>query len=313
MKYFIIDAHCDTITKIIHKKENLYKNKYQVDLERLQLFSNPIQFFAIWLHPRFYRNPLLQTMKIIDFFYEEIKKNSSIIAYAASFKDIEKNISQNKISAVLTVEGGEALEGELEILKILYRLGVRSMTLTWNYQNEIAHGAIEEGLENGLTDFGIELIKEMNKLGIIIDISHLSERGFWDVKKVSSKPFIASHSNARTICNNYRNLNDEQLKAIAEVGGVIGINTYPPFLNSSGCADIEDFLIHIDYIVKLIGIDYVGLGCDFDGISTFTKGLEEISKIKTVCEYLERKYGCTGAEKILSKNFLRVIKEVWIE
>ena len=103
------------------------------------------------------------------------------------------------------------------------------MTLTWNYQNSIGCGALEEGLEKGLTDFGIEVVKEMNTLGMIIDVSHLSESGFWDVKKISSKPFIASHSNARALCNHPRNLNDKQLKAIAEIGGVAGITTYPPF------------------------------------------------------------------------------------
>lgn len=313
MNLFFLDAHCDTITRIMHTKDPLYKNNYQVDIERLKAFSNPIQFFAIWLHPKFYGNPLIQTLKAIDYFYEEIKKNENYIGYAGSLKEIERNISENKISAVLTVEGGEALEGEIEILRTLYRLGVRSMTLTWNYQNSIGCGALEEGLEKGLTDFGIEVVKEMNALGMIIDVSHLSESGFWDVKKISSKPFIASHSNARALCNHPRNLNDKQLKAIAEIGGVAGITTYPPFLNASGYAQIEDFFTHVDYMVQLIGIDYIGLGCDFDGMPTFTKGVEDVSKLRRICEHFEKKYGCSGAEKLLYKNFLRVIKEVWIE
>lgn len=313
MHSFFLDAHCDTITRIMDTKEHLYKNNYQVDIERLKTFSHPIQFFAIWTHPKFYDNPFKQTIKAINYFYEEIKKNENYIAYAGSVKDIEKNIAENKISAVLSVEGGEALEGEIEVLRTLYRLGVRCMTLTWNYQNSIGYGALEEGLEKGLTDFGIQVVKEMNALGMIIDVSHLSESGFWDVKKLSSKPFIASHSNARALCNHPRNLSDQQLKAIADVGGVVGITTYPPFLNSSGSADIEDFFIHVDYMIKRIGIDYIGLGCDFDGIPIVTKGMEDVSKLKLVCEHFEKKYGCSGAEKLLHENFLRVMKEVWTE
>ncbi|HHW67901.1 MAG: rane dipeptidase [Epulopiscium sp.] len=313
MNAFFLDAHCDTITKIMHTKESLYKNNDQVDIERLKNFSHPIQFFAIWMHPKFYGNPLIYTLKAIDYFYKEIEKNEPYIAAAVSLKEIERNIAENKISAVLTVEGGEALEGEIEILRTLYRLGVRCMTLTWNYQNCVGCGAMEEQLKKGLTDFGIEVVKEMNALGMLVDVSHLSESSFWDVKKTSSKPFIASHSNVREICNHPRNLSDKQLKAIADAAGVVGITTYPLFLNSSGEADIEDFFAHMDYMVKLIGIDYIGLGCDFDGIATFSKGLEDVSKLKKVCERLEKKYGCSGAEKILHKNFLRVIKEVWIE
>lgn len=151
MDSLIIDAHCDTITKIMHQNKSLYKNKYQVDLERLQSFINPIQFFAIWTHPRFYQNPIIETLKGIDYFYKEIKENKDIVGLATSLGEIEKNISGKRISAILSIEGGEALEGQIEILRIFYRLGVRSMTLTWNYKNNIAYGAMEKTRKGLLT------------------------------------------------------------------------------------------------------------------------------------------------------------------
>lgn len=305
---FFLDAHCDTITKIMNTNEKLIENKYQVDLKRMSQFSTPVQFFAIWLHPKYYSNPLMEVLKGVDFFYEEINKNNSLIEYAGSYKEIKNNVKQNKISGVLTVEGGDVLEGRLEILRVLYKLGVRSLTLTWNNKNHLGYGAMEKE-KNGLTDFGKAVVKEMNRLGMIVDVSHLSEEGFWDVNKNASKPFIASHSNAQTICNHPRNLSDSQIKAIAEVGGVIGINSYPFFLNSLGKANIEDFFKHIDYVIKLVGIDFIGLGCDFDGMDCVTEGLEDLSKIKNINTYLIKKYGDNGAEKILGLNFLRVIKE----
>jgi membrane dipeptidase len=288
---FIFDGHCDTITSSMNKNENLKENNCQLDLKRLSQFSSPVQFFAICLHPKKTSNPLNDILNAINYFYKET------------------NMKQNKTSGILTLEGAEVLEEGLEILDTLYKMGIRSIGLTWNYKNALGYGAMEKE-KKGLTDYGKAVIKEMNNLGILVDVSHLSYTGFWDVEKIVSKPFIASHSNVKNICNHPRNLSDSQIKAIANSGGVVGINSYPLFLNESGKATIEDFLLHIDYVVNLVGIDYVGLGCDFDGIDFYTEGLEDVSAIKKLNSYLEKEYGETGAKKILGLNFLRVAKEI---
>lgn len=306
---FIFDAHCDTLTKAMDKKEYLKQNNCQVDLKRLSQFSSPVQFFAICLHPKEYTNPLIEVLKIIDYFYQETEKNKELIQPALSYIDIENNIKNNKISGILTLEGGEVLEEGLDVLWLLYQSGIRSIALTWNYKNRLGYGAMEKE-EKGLTDYGKAVIKEMNQLGIIVDVSHLSYKGFWDVEKIATKPFIASHSNVQSICCHPRNLTDTQIQAIANAGGVIGINSYPLFLNSSGKATLKDFLLHIDYIVNLVGFDFVGLGCDFDGIESYTEGLEDLSAIKKLSSLLIKEYGNKGAEKILGLNFLRVVKEV---
>lgn len=185
------------------------------------------------------------------------------------------------------------------------------MCLTWNNRNEIADGVDCTLTNGGLTPFGVEVIREMNDLGMIIDLSHISERGFWDSINLSKSPIIVSHSNAKKICNHKRNLSDEQIEAVGRNRGVIGINFNPEFLNNQGTATIKDIIKHIEYISSLAGASTVGFGSDFDGIANTPvdiKGVEDITKI--IDELLRLNYAEEDVKKIAGKNFLRIVEEV---
>lgn len=300
------DLHCDTITQTFNK-ENLFNNNLHIDLKRLENFKCAVQFFAIWLDKKYINNPFKNTLDIIDYFDNEINKYSRVISKALSYSDIIKNIEQKTISGILSIEGGEALEGKIENLFKFYNCGIRMLTLTWNNENCIGYG-IKSNEKKGLKTFGIEVIKEMNKINMIIDVSHLNESGFWDVVNISTKPFAASHSNVYKICKNDRNLKDDQIKAIALKNGIIGINLYPWFLNEDGKSDIYTVIKHIDYIINMIGDDYISMGCDFDGINILPKEITGIESIHKIYEIIFNEYGKKTADKIMFENALNFIK-----
>ena len=302
-----IDLHCDTITKCLETNENLYKNNLHIDIERLKKYGSSIQFFAIWLKKSLYENAFEETEKAINFFNWEIEKNKKYIKKATSFKDILNNQRENKFSAILSIEGGECLKGDINNLDKFYLDGVRMLSLTWNYENELGYGVFEDE-KLPLKELGKLAIKKMNKLGIIIDISHLNEGGFWDIYKISEKPFIASHSNSYSICKNKRNLKDEQIKAIKEKNGVIGINLYKNFLTNKEEGNIEDIFNHIDYICKLIGFENICIGGDLDGIDKSVNGINNISSYEYLFQKLNQKYKDTISEKIFFGNFYNFLK-----
>lgn len=308
--YSYADGHCDTIVKIYNEKEQLKKNNKHLDLERIGNFEHTLQFFAVWLHPQYYPIALRQTLAYIQFYFDQLAANADHISHVFSYADILKNQKKGKISAILAIEGGEALEGEITTLQILYRLGVRAMTLTWNHRNALADGVGEDITGGGLTHFGRKAVAEMNRLGMVVDVSHLNEAGFWDVDKIAEAPYIASHSNAKAICNVPRNLSDQQLKAIADKGGVSGLNFYPSFLTENGKASIRNVMEHIDYIMHLTGEDFISLGGDFDGIDSTPEGLSDSSYIVELFHRIERTYGRRVADKISHENLLRVLKNV---
>ncbi|KXL52519.1 membrane dipeptidase (peptidase family M19) [Anaerotignum neopropionicum] len=304
------DGHCDTIVKLLEEKKRLFRNDEQLDIEKMQTYAAPVQVFAIWLDPKYYSSAMRQTMKYIKFYYSEIEGNSEFIGHVNSFADILQNRREKKISALLALEGGEALEGEISALHIYHRLGVRLITLTWNHRNQLADGVAETGGRGGLTNFGRQVIREMERLGMIVDVSHLSETGFWDVAEIAVKPFIASHSNAKTICDVPRNLSDEQLRAIAQNGGVVGINLYAPFLAADREADIEDILRHIYHIISIVGEDGIAMGSDLDGTDHLPIGISNVLDVKRIFERVEKEFGIRVAQKFASENLLRVINQV---
>jgi len=308
----IVDAHCDTITKIMEKGEGLYKNNCHIDMERLKKSENFVQMFAAFIDPEYCQAyAMKRAIQIIDRFYQEIEINKDDIMLCCNYTDIEGAISSGKTAAVLSIEGGDALQGDLSALRMFYKLGVRSICLTWNFRNEIADGVSDSLSGGGLTPFGRKVIKEMNSLGMIIDVSHISEKGFWDVIELSQKPIIASHSNAKKICKHKRNLTDEQILALKDINGVMGINLYPEFLEDSGKAGIKEIITHIEHIVGLAGIDHIGLGADFDGIESVPEGINGIQDIgKIFSELSKLNYSNKQIEKLAGQNFLRVIKEV---
>jgi membrane dipeptidase len=307
----ILDAHCDTITKIMDTNENLLKNSCHIDLVRMKEINNSVQFFAAFIDPMKSNGcPMKLAIKIIDKFHEQIELYRDEVSYCTNYEGIILTLDSKKVAAILTIEGGDCLEGELSALRMFYKLGVRSLVLTWNHRNEIADG-IGESTNGGLTSFGRKVIREMNELGMIIDVSHLSEKGFWDVIELTKDPIIASHSNAKHICKHRRNLSNQQIMAIKENGGVIGINFYPFFLSDSGNANIKDILLHIEHIAELTGEDHLGFGADFDGIDISPVDIHGIQDMGNIYnELMKLNYSQSFIEKIAGQNFLRVIKEI---
>lgn len=308
----IVDAHCDTITKIMEDGTGLRKNNCHIDIERLKSIGNYVQFFAAFIDPSYCQAyPLKRALQIIDEFYSQIEANKDDIMTCRNYNDIEEAVKSGKIAAVLSIEGGEALQGDLGVLRMLYKLGVRSISLTWNYRNEIADGVKDESSGGGLTPFGRKVIKEMNELGMIIDLSHISKTGFWDVLECTSAPVIVSHSNAQKLCPHRRNLTDKQILAIKDNGGVIGVNLYPEFLNNSKEATLKDVINHIEYISSLVGPEHIGLGADFDGIESVPTGINGVQDIEKIFNELAKlNYSNENIEKFAGKNFLRVIQNV---
>lgn len=308
----IVDAHCDTITRIMEDNSSLYKNKFHTDLSRMNSLGNFVQFFAAFIEPIYIKSGAIeQAIKIFDYFYKQIDEFNKNIELCLNYHDVAGAIAGSKVAAILSIEDGVALQGNLSALRMFYRLGVRSICLTWNHRNEIADGVLEETTQGGLTTFGKELIKEMNSLGMIIDLSHISEKGFWDVMALTNAPIIASHSNSRALCNHPRNLWNEQILAIKKNRGVIGINFYPTFLKENERADIKSIIEHIDYIAGLAGTDIIGIGADFDGVDFLPNGINGVQDLyKIFDELLKLNYSEENINKIAGENFLRVIQEI---
>jgi membrane dipeptidase len=309
----ILDAHCDTLIRVIDSEKTLCSNDCDLDIERMHKRGNYVQFFAAFIHPNYYRgNAMKRAIDLIDKFYRDCEECKGKVTVCCNHKDVLETINSKKVAAILAIEGGEALQGSLAALRAFYKLGVRSICLTWNHRNEIADGVGETISEGGLTNFGREVVEEMNKLGMLIDLSHISEKGFWDVMALTKEPVILSHSNSKTICNHRRNITDKQILALKNNGGVMGITLYPSFINEEGIIKISDIIKHIEHIISLVGENHVGIGTDYDQTKPILdEGLDGIEFIDSILEeLLKLNYPYSTVEKIASGNFLRVIKDV---
>ena len=292
MKFF--DLHCDTLTKCMDTKEELYKNTKQNSLEQLLGFETPVQLFAVFTDDEFVPYAYKYAKSAIEYFYAQKDK------YGDCLYIYDKTAKQNAVGAILSIEGGEPVDS-IEALDEFYMLGVRLMTLTWNRVNKIGSG-MTSGSEDGLTQFGRQVVRKMNKKGMIIDVSHLNLRGFEDVSKLSERPFVASHSNSFTLCAHGRNLRDWQINEIKACGGLIGLNLYPPFLNESGKADIYDILKHTSYFLDKGCGDVLCLGCDMDGISHTPQDIECTADMYKVYSVFCENFGKTVSDKIFFDN-----------
>ena len=309
----VIDLHCDTMLKLWedHGKSELYRNSFCIDVEKLTAGNSLAQFFALFIDLKEHGQPYQVFQQMASLFFQEIEKNSAVLAFARSAFELERNREDGKVSCFLTIEEGGALEGKIENLLDARRLGVSLITLTWNYPNEIGYPNSEwRWQQQGLTMFGRELVEEMNHLGMLIDVSHLSDQGFADVAKLSKQPFVASHSNARAVTHHSRNLTDEMIKTLANKGGVIGLNFCADFLGVSGVSQVKDMVRHVLHIKNVGGSDVIALGSDFDGIDPQLE-IEHMGQINKLVQALEHAGFSSGElEKFLWRNSERVIKEV---
>ena len=307
-----IDFHADTATLILEQNQELKKNSLKIDIEKLQKGEGLAQFFAMYIDAKKVESSYDYCIKMLSKFKHELEKNKEDIALCRTYDDLVKAQKEHKIGAFLSIEEGEALEGSLDKLRFFKEQGISAITLTWNYENALAYPNFEWTHQHkGLKAKGIEVVEEMNHLKMLIDVSHLSDGGVEDVLRHSKQPFIATHSNTRAITNHPRNLSDEMLKKLANVGGLTGINFYNNFLNPTlEVAYIEDMVRHIKQIKKIAGVEVIGLGSDFDGIPNEVE-MEDASQMGKLADaLLHNGFSSNEVEKIFFKNGLRILKEV---
>jgi membrane dipeptidase len=356
-RYLGIDTHIDTAQRVLIGHVDLAKRlpDGQVDIPRLKEGGMNAPFFALWV-PTYYKGAeaVRRTLDLRDAMQGVFDRYPDQIEMATTAGDLERIIKSGKIAAVLTLEGGHQIDDDLAVLRMYQRMGIRAMTLTHFRNNNWADSSTDKPQHNGLTEFGKQVVREMNRIGMIVDVSHVSDKTFYDALAVTTKPVIASHSSVRSIAEIPRNMTDDMLKALARNGGVVGINFGAGFVNPKdaratmaninskaaeepnltgkalddyaakeyereqgppahpSAATIDDVVANIDHVAKVAGIDHVGIGTDFDGISNdVPKGLEDASKMPALAAALRKKgYSEADVEKVMGGNFLRVMRQV---
>jgi membrane dipeptidase len=352
-----VDTHADTPTEYRKHPFNLgvWNNTGMVDYPRMKAGGVDAEFFAAYV-PAKYANKgaAAYCMQIVETIHEMVDDYPTWAQFATSTSDIRRITNGGKRAILIGIEGGHAIEDSLDLLRAFYRFGARYMTLTHTNSNNWADSSGDEPKHNGLAPFGRDVVHEMNRLGMLVDISHVSDKTFWDVIETTKAPVIASHSSARALCDHPRNMSDDMLRAVAKNHGVVMVNFYPVFLSQmvrdqakkrdellkpqiaalkakdpsegevfeQGMADLYranplpkiPFTVivdHIDHIVKVAGVDSVGLGSDFDGISETPSGMEHIGHVSAIRDELKRRgYSEADVRKIMGENFMRVFADV---
>ena len=305
----IIDAHCDTASILLDESEELAENSCHLSLEHLKAFQSYVQFFAAWVTKE-EQFPYNRAVSILQNLKREISINRDHIEEIRNFRELESVMEREKHGAILSLEDGRSLEGKIEHLYDIYGLGVRAIALAWNDDNELTDGIMSER-GNGLTSFGKQVVQEMNKLQMMVDVSHITVKGFWDVMDVSDAPVMASHSNCMAICNHKRNLNDAQIKALIQKDGFIGINLYRDFLTESDEAEVTDILRHMEHVLSLGGEHILGFGSDFDGMNKLPMGISHVGDYMKLIEEMHKiGYSDDLIDKITHKNMLNFIKRI---
>lgn len=322
----IADMHCDTISRILYSQKNglsasLRQNNFHLDLLKMKKGSYLLQHFALFLDKASSEAPVSDGLALLSCYRQQLAENDDLIRPATNLEEILQNQKNGFLSAILTLEEGDITGGSPDALPRYAAEGVKMIALTWNHKNSLGapnltrdtQGNLQISGRNteGLTENGIDFIQEMERLNMIIDVSHLSDGGFWDVVHHTKKPFVASHSNAAALCPFSRNLSDDMIRAVGERGGVIGLNFCGDFLTfpKNGQPEtgrIEAMISHIRHIVNVGGIDVMGLGTDFDGIDCDLE-IPDASHMQLLAEaILKAGFSMTEAEKILFKNVLRL-------
>jgi membrane dipeptidase len=322
----VVDTHCDTL-KCLMPMFTLPKNSQwddrsdvgmgtrsslgHIDIPRLREGGVDCQVFAISSVRERTRPYALRTaMEMIGLFYGECERHKDAVAPVTTHEGIVKAAGEGKVAAMLSIEGADVIEAKVGLLRVFHRLGVRMVGLVHSLRNELADGVADARTGGGLSQLGVQAVEELDRLGVLIDVSHLSDAGFWDLMEVAKGPVMASHSNARAVCDHPRNMTDEMIKAMADRGGVMGMNFAPSFVHPTR-ATVQGVVDHIDHIVDLVGPDHVGLGSDFDGIPYTPVGLEDATRMPNItAELMKREYEEEDIKKILGGNHLWLIKQV---
>jgi membrane dipeptidase len=365
----IIDTHADTPQRFLDEHFDLAQDSRvsdgHEDLGKIKQGNLAAEFFSIWVEPDFQGHYAKRALDLIDSVYKQAARHPDKMTMAFSAADIVRAHQRHLFAALMGIEGGHAIENDIRLLRDFYRLGVRYMTLTWSKTNEWADSSgdmddpkVEH--HKGLTDFGKNVVREMNRLGMIVDISHVSDATFYDTLTVSRAPVIASHSSSRALTNHPRNMSDDMLRAMANSGGVVMVNFYSAFVDEDyrkassdkektkqrddeveafkqahAHADgspvtyneyaplekkwaeqfprppLKSLIDHIDHIAKVAGIDHVGLGSDFDGVTSLPQGIDSVADLPKITQALyERGYNRAQIHKILGGNLLRAMRRV---
>jgi len=365
----IVDTHADTPQRFLDENFDLGQNtpvtEGHIDLDKIRQGNLGAEFFSIWVEPEFKGHYSQRAMDLIDSVYQQAARHPDKMTMAFTADDISRAHDQHKFAALLGIEGGHAIENDMRLLRDFYRIGVRYMTLTWSNTNEWADssGDIQDPNvkhHNGMTDFGKDVVREMNRLGMIVDISHVSDATFYQALLISQAPVIASHSSSRELTNQPRNMTDDMLRAMTNNGGVVMVNFYSAFIDENyrkassnpekikqRDAEVEAYkkahahpdgspvtydetaalekkwatqfprpplkslIDHIDHVAKVAGIDHVGLGSDFDGVTSLPEGIDSVADLPKITQALyQRGYTREQILKILGGNFMRVLHEV---
>ncbi len=364
----VVDTHADTPQRFLDEGFDIGSTDPNdighISLDKARAGNLGAEFFSIWVEPKTNQGHYAQhTMDLIDSVYQQAARHPDRMMMAFSVEDIERAHEQKKLAALMGIEGGHSIENDIHLLRDYYRLGVRYMTLSWSNTNEWADssGDINDASvqhHDGLTDFGKQVVLEMNRLGMLVDISHVADKTFWDTIATTKAPVIASHSSARALTNHPRNMTDDMLRAVAKNGGVVQVNFFNAFIDedyrkadeakmNERKAAVDDYIAkqraagktvtyldsdrierewaakiprpplkslidHIDHVAKVAGIDHVGLGSDFDGVSGATpQGLNSAADLPKITQaLLDRGYSAEDIHKILGGNTLRAFREV---
>ena len=343
----VVDAHNDMPTKMVDEgydpdvrhRPGTGRDEGETDLPRLVASGITGQFFSAWVDaPYASRRPdgsFERAVEYVDSIRAFVARHPEQLTFATTAADVRRAKREGKIAALIGVEGGHAIEASLDNLRELHRRGARYLTLTWNNGNEWAGSSIGVGGTRtaGLTDFGREVVREMNRLGMLVDVSHVSEQTFFDAVAASRAPVIASHSSARALAGHPRNLSDDQLRAIARNGGVVAVNFYAPFLDAGFAAAMDSLerssgadarsrilalprpslsvlIDHIEHVARVAGHDHVALGSDFDGVGgLLPRGMEDVTHLPRIVQaLLDRGWSHGDLRKLLGENLLRVLE-----
>jgi len=314
----IIDGHTDYVLSLLETGRDFLteSDSGHVDLPRARRGNVAAMLSAVFIRDAYLPGQALaRTLRAVDRLLETIAASGGRMQLVTNVAELERCLRDGTFGAILHFEGAEAIDPEFAVLRLGYRLGLRSLGLTWSRPNIYAEGVGPEDRGRGLTQLGRALVRACNELGVLLDVSHLNDAGFWDVIECSTQPVVASHSNCRALCPVPRNLTDEQIRALAAKGGLLGINFHVGFLRAGAerpeDVSLGDVIAHIDHVAELVGVDYVAFGSDFDG-ATMPRDLPDVAALPRLVEALLRHgYDDAAVSKICYENWLRVFRTVW--